>query len=120
MSFPQHRPRRLRRTPALRAPIRGADLAARHPTAPLFLKGGGDEPVPIASMPGQAQHTLESLRKEARALADRGVLAFMLFGVPERKDPDGSEAWNPDGIGQRGLRVLSEELGEDHVVISDQ
>jgi porphobilinogen synthase len=119
MSFPQHRPRRLRRTPALRALIRETDLAPRNLIAPLFVKEGVDEPVPIASMPGQAQHTLESLRKEARALADRGVVAFMLFGVPERKDPEGSEAWNPDGIGQRGLRVLREELGENHVVISD-
>jgi porphobilinogen synthase len=119
MSFPQHRPRRLRRTPALRALIRETDLAPRNLIAPLFVKEGVDEPVPISSMPGQAQHTLESLRKEARALADRGVVAFMLFGVPERKDPEGSEAWNPDGIGQRGLSVLREELGEDHVVISD-
>ena len=119
MSFPQHRPRRLRRTPALRALIRETDLAPRNLIAPLFLKEGVDEPVPISSMPGQVQHTLESLRKEARALADRGVVAFMLFGVPERKDPEGSEAWNPAGIGQRGLGVLREELGEDHVVISD-
>jgi len=119
MSFPQHRPRRLRRTPALRALIRETDLVPRNLIAPLFVKEGVDEPVPISSMPGQAQHTLESLRKEARALADRGIVAFMLFGVPERKDPEGSEAWNPDGIGQRGLRVLREELGDDHVVISD-
>ena len=119
MSFPQHRPRRLRRTPALRALIRETDLAPRNLIAPLFLKEGVDEPVPISSMPGQVQHTLESLRKEARALADRGVVAFMLFGVPERKDPEGSEAWNPAGIGQRGLSVLRDELGEDHVVISD-
>jgi porphobilinogen synthase len=119
MSFPQHRPRRLRRTPALRALIRETDLGPRNLIAPLFVKEGVDEPVPIASMPGQAQHTLESLRKEARALADRGIVAFMLFGVPERKDPEGSEAWNSDGIGQRGLQVLREELGEDHVVIAD-
>src|SRR6185436_14658515 len=76
--------------------------------------------VPIASMPGQSQHTLESLRKEASEIASRGVLAFMLFGVPERKDAEGSQAWNPDGIAQRALRVLREELGDDHVVIADQ
>jgi len=70
-------------------------------------------------MPGQFQHTLDSLRKEAREIAERGVLAFMLFGVPERKDPEGSEAWNPEGIAQRGLRVLREELGPEHVVIAD-
>ena len=70
-------------------------------------------------MPGQFQHTLESLRKEATDIASRGVIAFMLFGVPERKDAEGSEAWNPDGIAQRALRTLREELGDDHVVIAD-
>jgi len=119
MSYPAHRPRRMRRTPAIRSLIRETDLAPRHLIAPLFVKEGVTEPIPIGSMPGQAQHTLESLRKEAAETAARGVTAFMLFGVPERKDAEGSEAWNPDGIGQRGLRVLREELGEDHVVISD-
>jgi porphobilinogen synthase len=109
----------MRRTPALRALIRETDLAPGHLVAPLFVKEGVSEPVPIASMPGQSQHTLESLRKEASEIASRGVLAFMLFGVPERKDAEGSEASNPDGIAQRALRVLREELGEDHVVIAD-
>ena len=83
------------------------------------MKEGIAEPVTIASMPGQFQHTLESLRKEAAEIAATGVTAFMLFGVPERKDAEGSEAWNPDGIGQRALRALREELGDDHVVIAD-
>jgi porphobilinogen synthase len=117
--FPRSRPRRLRRTPALRALIRETDLAPRHLIAPLFVKEGISEPAPIASMPGQAQHTLESLRKEAVETAGKGVNAFMLFGVPERKDSEGSEAWNPDGIAQRALRILREELGDDHVVIAD-
>jgi porphobilinogen synthase len=99
--------------------IRETDLAPRHLVAPLFVKEGVSDPVPIASMPGQSQHTLESLRKEASEIASRGVLAFMLFGVPERKDAEGSQAWNPDGIAQRALGVLREELGDDHVVIAD-
>ncbi len=118
-SYPQHRPRRLRRTPALRSLIRETDLAPRHLIAPLFVKEGIAEPQPIASMPGQLQHTLESLRKEAVEIAAKGVTALMLFGVPERKDPEGSEAWNPEGIAQKGLRLLREELGDDHVVIAD-
>jgi porphobilinogen synthase len=109
----------MRRTPALRSLIRETDLAPRHLIAPLFVKEGIAEPAPIASMPGQSQHTLESLRKEANEIAAKGVVAFMLFGIPARKDPEGSEAWNPDGIGQRGLRVLREELGDDHVVVAD-
>jgi porphobilinogen synthase len=119
MAFPRQRPRRMRRTPALRALIRETDLAPRHLIAPLFVKEGVSEPVTIASMPGQSQHTLESLRKEAVEIASKGVLAFMLFGVPERKDAEGSEAWNPDGIAQQALSLLRDELGDDHVLIAD-
>jgi porphobilinogen synthase len=99
--------------------VRETDLAPRHLIAPLFVKEGVSEPIEIASMPGQFQHTLESLRKEAAEIASAGVLGFMLFGIPERKDAEGSEAWNPDGIAQKALRVLREELGDDHVVIAD-
>jgi porphobilinogen synthase len=109
----------MRRTPALRALLRETELTPRHLIAPLFVKEGVSEPVPIGSMPGQHQHSLESLRKEAVEIASRGVLAFMLFGVPERKDPEGSEAWNPDGISQKALRTLRTELGEDHVLVAD-
>ena len=119
MSFPQQRPRRLRRTPALRSLIRETDLSPRHLIAPLFVKEGIEEPLAIQSMPGHAQHTLESLSKEAREIAARGVVGFVLFGIPERKDAHGSEAWNPAGIAQRGLQVLREELGDEAVVIAD-
>ena len=119
MPFPHQRPRRLRRTPALRSLVRETDLTPRHLIAPLFVKEGLTEPLPIPSMPSQAQHTLESLRKEARDIASRGVVGFVLFGIPERKDPEGSEAWNPAGIAQRGLEALREELGDDHVLIAD-
>lgn len=119
MAFPAHRPRRLRRTAALRDLVRETDLAPRHLVAPLFVKEGIVEPAPIASMPGQAQHTLESLRKEAREIFGRGVRAFVLFGVPSRKDAEGSEAWNEEGVAQRGIRALREELGDEAVVIAD-
>jgi porphobilinogen synthase len=119
MAFPRNRPRRLRRTPALRDLVRETDLSPRHLIAPLFVKEGLAEPAPIASMPGQSQHTLDSLRKEAVEIAGKGVNAFMLFGVPQHKDAEGSDAWNPDGIAQQALRMLKSELGDDHVVISD-
>jgi porphobilinogen synthase len=109
----------MRRTPALRTLIRETELAPRQLIAPLFVKEGIADAVPIASMPGQFQHTLETLRKEATEVASRGVIAFMVFGVPERKDAEGSEAWNPDGIAQRALTTLRTELGDDHVVIAD-
>ncbi|HEY7400547.1 MAG TPA: porphobilinogen synthase [Actinomycetota bacterium] len=119
MSHPRQRPRRMRRTAALRSLVRETDLSPRHLIAPLFVKEGIASPLPIESMPGQLQHTLESLRKEAREIASRGVVGFMLFGVPERKDAEGTEAWNPDGVAQRALGELRDELGDDHVVIAD-
>ncbi|MEO8293641.1 MAG: porphobilinogen synthase [Actinomycetota bacterium] len=119
MSFPQHRPRRMRRTAVLRTLIRETELAPHHLIAPLFVKEGITEPVPLASMPGQFQLTLEALRKEAVETASRGVLGFMLFGIPENKDAEGSQAWDPDGIGQRAIGVLRQELGDDALVISD-
>jgi len=119
MSFPEHRPRRLRRTPALRALVRETRLHADDLILPMFCKEGIDEPAAISSMPGQYQHTLESLRKEAVATAETGVRAFMLFGVPAAKDAEGSQAWHPDGIGQRAIAALREEFGDDAVVMSD-
>jgi porphobilinogen synthase len=83
------------------------------------VKEGLAEPVPIGSMPGHHQHTIESLRKEARETFEGGVHAFVLFGVPARKDAEGSEAWNHDGIAQRGIGALREELGDEAVVIAD-
>jgi porphobilinogen synthase len=109
----------MRRTPALRSLVRETDLSPRQLIAPLFVKEGVPDAVPISSMPGQFQHTLESMRKEAAEIASRGVLAFVVFGVPERKDAEGSEAWNPDGISQKALRTLRAELGDEHVVIAD-
>jgi porphobilinogen synthase len=109
----------MRRTPALRSLVRETTLDVRDLIAPLFVKEGISEPQAISSMPGQVQHSLESLRKEAAEIAARGVTAFMLFAIPATKDAEGSEAWNPAGISQRGLRALREELGDDHVIVSD-
>ena len=119
MPYPQERPRRLRRTPALRAFARETDVLPRHLIAPLFVKDGITQPEPISSMPGIAQHTLESLVKEAREIAARGVNAFLLFGIPAQKDPTGSDAYAADGISQKGLRALRDEFGDDAVLIGD-
>ena len=87
--------------------------------APLFVKEGADSPVPISSLPGQMQHTRETLRQEVRELKDLGVPAVVLFGLPEHKDPEGSEAWNPDGIVQVAIKDLKDDHGDDLVVIAD-
>ncbi|CAN5726651.1 porphobilinogen synthase [soil metagenome] len=118
-SFPAYRPRRLRRTPGLRRAFAETSLVPSNLVAPLFVKEGLSEPAPIESMPGQHQHTLESLVKEAREIAGRGVAGFLLFGVPEHKDATGTQAWTRDGIVQRGLHALKDELGDDVVVIAD-
>jgi porphobilinogen synthase len=117
--FPASRPRRLRRTPALRDLVRETDLRRRDLVAPLFVKEGIGEPAPILSLPGHVQHTLESLRKEAAELAGLGVRALLLFGIPAAKDADGSQAWAADGIVQRALRVLSADLGDDVALVAD-
>jgi porphobilinogen synthase len=119
MPFPEQRPRRLRRTPALRALVRETALEPADLIAPLFVKEGIDDAVPITSMPGQSQHTVESLRKTAAEIRARGVLAFLVFGVPAHKDAEGSEAWNPDGITQQAIRALRADFGDDAVIVTD-
>ncbi len=87
--------------------------------APLFVREGIDAPVAISSLPGQVQHTRESLRKEVAELIGLGVPAVMLFGVPATKDPTGSGAWDPDGIVQLALRDLRDEVGDRIVLMAD-
>src|SRR5438132_1201131 len=119
MSFPARRMRRLRRTPALRRLVAEARLSVDDLVAPLFVKDGIDAAEPVPSMPGVFQHTLESLRKEVRGLADLGIPAITLFGIPAVKDAHGSGAAHPDGIVQRALRALRDEVGDEVVLIAD-
>ncbi|MGH9191176.1 MAG: porphobilinogen synthase [Acidimicrobiales bacterium] len=87
--------------------------------APLFVREGIDEPAPITSLPGVVQHTRESLRKEVHELAELGVPAVILFGVPAGKDATGSGAWDPDGIVQLALRDLRSDLADELVLMAD-
>ena len=119
MSFPASRPRRLRRTAALRRLVAETRLSVDDLVAPLFVREGIDEPQPVASLPGVVQHTRSSLRAEVSALRDLGVPAVILFGIPEEKDAIGSEAWNPDGVVQVALRDLRDEVGDDVVLMAD-
>ena len=119
MSFPASRPRRLRRTAALRRLVAETRLSVDDLVAPLFVREGIDEPQPVASLPGVVQHTRSSLRVEVSALRDLGVPAVILFGIPEEKDAVGSEAWNPDGVVQVALRDLRDEVGDDVVLMAD-
>jgi len=119
MTFPQQRLRRLRRTDRLRAMVRETTLEARHLIAPLFVKDGLGRPAEIETMPGQQHHTVSSLVEACAALADLGVPAVMLFGIPARKDAQGSGAWDPEGIIQQALRAVRAELGDRLALIAD-
>lgn len=119
MSFPQRRLRRLRRTPALRRLVAETTLTVDDLIAPLFVREGIDHPQPIVSLPGIVQHTRESLRKEVSELADLGVPAVILFGVPAHKDAEGSGAWDPEGIVQLALADLRREVGDAMVLVAD-
>ena len=119
MAFPERRLRRLRRTPALRRMVAETTLGVDDLVAPLFVREGIDEPAPIASLPGVVQHTRESLVKEVRELAELGVPAVVLFGVPVAKDPEGSAAWDPDGVVQLALRDLRDDVGDRVVLVTD-
>ncbi|GAA1525610.1 porphobilinogen synthase [Actinomadura kijaniata] len=117
--FPVARPRRLRRTPALRRLVAETRLAPADLILPLFVKEGLAEPQPVASMPGVHQHTLDSLRKTAHEAVEAGVGGLILFGVPAVKDAVGSAGDDPDGIVQRALRELTAELGDSTVIMTD-
>jgi porphobilinogen synthase len=119
MSYPARRMRRLRRTPALRRLVAETRLSVDDLVAPVFVREGIDAPRPVPSMPGVVQHTRESLRKEVRALADLGVPAVILFGIPASKGAEGSAAWDPAGIAQIGLADIRDEVGDDLVVMAD-
>ncbi|MDT2008830.1 porphobilinogen synthase [Rhodococcus opacus] len=119
--FPTHRPRRLRRTPALRRLVAETSLEPRHLVLPMFVADGIDEPREISSMPGVVQHTPDSLRRAATEAAEAGLGGLMLFGVPrpDDKDAEGSGASDPDGILNRGLRWLADEVGDATVIMAD-
>jgi porphobilinogen synthase len=118
-SFPSSRPRRLRRTPALRRLAAQVQVRTSDLVLPLFVREGIAEPVPVQSMPGVRQHTTESLRKAAVEAVEAGVSALAVFGVPEAKDAVGSAGVDPDGVLNAALRILRSELGEAAVLISD-
>jgi porphobilinogen synthase len=118
MPFPAIRLRRLRSNPLVRSKIEETDLSPRRLIAPLFVREGRDQRVPIGSMPGQAQMSIDVLVREAGALKRRGVTSILLFGIPTKKDGIGSEAYAASGIVQRALRALKKAY-PDTLLIAD-
>ena len=117
--FPARRLRRLRRTPALRRLVAEARLGVDDLVAPLFVREGIDAPAPITSMPGEVQHTADSLVLEAKRLVSLGIPGLILFGIPAHKDARGSGAWDPDGVVQVGLRAVRDTVGDELVLMAD-
>src|SRR4051794_523733 len=114
--FPTVRPRRLRRTGALRRLVAETRLSPADLVLPMFVKEGISEPQPVGSMPGVVQHTPDTLRKAAHDAVEAGVGGLILFGIPAEKDGRGSAADDPEGIVQRALRDLSADLGDSTVI----
>jgi porphobilinogen synthase len=119
VELPVTRPRRLRQNAAVRAMVAETRLHPRDFVLPVFVKEGATAPVPISSMPGVVQHTLDSLVDEARACVAAGVGGFMIFGVPTTKDAVGSGGDDPDGILNVAVARVREAVGDDLVVMAD-
>ncbi|MER8024589.1 porphobilinogen synthase [Glutamicibacter protophormiae] len=119
MGFPQHRPRRLRQNPAVRALVAQNELSARQLILPAFVREGLAEPNEITSMPGVYQHTMDSLKAAAAQAVTLGLGGIMLFGIPAERDENGSAGIDPQGILNRGIAAVRAEVGDDLVVMSD-
>ncbi|MEV4758956.1 porphobilinogen synthase [Micromonospora sp. NPDC049559] len=119
MPYPEIRPRRLRRSAALRRLVAETRVAPAELILPMFVKEGLTEPREIASMPGVVQHSRDSLRKAAVEAVQAGVGGIMLFGVPQTRDETGSGGIDPDGVLNVAIRDVIAEVGDSTVVMSD-
>ncbi|MBP6633706.1 MAG: porphobilinogen synthase [Kofleriaceae bacterium] len=118
MNFPDYRPRRLRRTDALRRMVRETRLSADDFVYPIFVVPGTGVERPIPSMPGQFNLSVDKATELAARAWDLGIPAVILFGIPERKDAVGSEAWNGGGVVQRAIKSIKKRC-PDLIVIAD-
>ncbi len=113
-----YRGRRLRRTDALRRLFRETRLDPGQLVLPLFVRGGSNIRTPVSSMPGVFQTSVDELMRDAERAVDAGIGGVVLFGIPDRKDATGSEAWNDDGAVQTAVRRLKADA-PSLVVITD-
>jgi porphobilinogen synthase len=110
------RPRRLRRTTAIRDMVRETTLSVKDLIAPLFVKHGQGEKEPISTMPGQYHFSVDAIVKEADELWALGIPAIILFGLPDKKDAEGSRSWADDGIVQQAVSAIKGRLPEMAVI----
>ncbi len=118
MMFPEYRPRRLRRTEALRSMVREASISKEHLIYPLFITPGKKMKQAISSMPGVFQMSVDMAVEEAKEAHDLGLPAVLLFGLPEKKDARGSHAWIKSGIVQKAVSSIKKAV-PDLIVITD-
>src|SRR5436189_2930444 len=119
MSYPDIRPRRLRRSPAMRRLVAETRVSPAELVLPLFVREGLAEPRPVSSLPGVVQHTRDSLRKAVAEAVEGGVGGVMLFGVPSTRDAVGSAGVDPSGVLNVAIRDVVAEVGDATVVMSD-
>ncbi len=118
MSFPKHRPRRLRKNEIIRKMIRETTLSVDDLILPLFITFGKGRKIAIKSMPGHYQLSVDNLAKEVKEIKSLGIPAVILFGIPEHKDEVGSEAYNPKGVVQHAIKTIKDKAPE-LIVITD-
>lgn len=118
MSFPENRPRRLRHNDAIRRLVRETSLAVDNLIQPLFVVPGKGVRHEIAALPGQYQLSVDELARETESLAKLGIPAVLLFGLPDTKDDVGSEAWNNEGVVQRGIRAIK-KIAPEMLIAAD-
>jgi len=110
LDFPRYRPRRLRRNEKLRELIRETTLNIKDLIYPLFVCPGKDRVLPVSSMPGVAQQSVDRIVKECQEVDSLGIPGVILFGIPEGKDPVGSEAYSDTGVVQNAIREIKEKV----------
>jgi len=110
LDFPRYRPRRLRRNEKLRELVRETTLNIKDFIYPLFVCPGKDRVLPVSSMPGVAQQSVDRIVKECQEVDSLGIPGVILFGIPEGKDPVGSEAYSDTGVVQNAIREIKEKV----------
>jgi porphobilinogen synthase len=118
MAFPETRMRRLRASASLRGLVRETELSAERFVLPLFVSETASGPEPIATMPGVERLSVAAAVEEARAAAELGIAAVMLFGIPAEKDEHGSGAWEEEGVVQLATAAIKRAQPE-LLVITD-
>jgi porphobilinogen synthase len=117
MSFPETRPRRMRRSASLRRLVRETTLAPENFIFPLFVCPGSGVRREISSLPGQFHFSVDTVVREAEEVAKLGIPAVILFGLPKQKDDVGSEAWHPEGVVQLAIRAIKKAVPELTVMV---